>query len=90
MFVLLLQLKYLKGSFSEGINHILYSYNTRTASVVIEGKTAEISNNMYVQILIKYLSGDAFSWIKPSVPFVLLLILIFITSTVNSANHTYT
>ena len=80
MFVLLLQLKYLKGSISEGINHILYSYNTRTASVVIEGKTAEISNNMYVQILIKYLSGDAFSWIKPSVPFVLLLILIFITS----------
>lgn len=76
MFVLLLQLKYLKGSFSDGIHHILYSYNTRTASVVIEGKTAEISNNMYVQILIKYISGDAFSWIKSNVPFVFLLSLI--------------
>ena len=80
MFILLLQLKYLKGSLSEGIHHILYSYNTRTASVVIEGKTAEISNNIYLQILMKYVSGDAFSWIKPNVPFILLLILIFTTS----------
>ncbi|MQP51417.1 MULTISPECIES: hypothetical protein [unclassified Flavobacterium] len=77
VFILLWQLKQLKGSFSEGINHIIYSYNLRTSSVIIEGKTAEISNNMYVQILIKYLSGDIFSWIKPNVPFVLLLILIF-------------
>jgi hypothetical protein len=34
---------------------------------------------MYVQILIKYVSGDAFSWIKPNVPFVFLLSLIVVS-----------
>lgn len=80
MLILLIQLKQLKGSFSEGFNHIIYSYNTRTSSVVIEGKTAEFSSNMYVQILLKYLSGDLFSWIQPKVPFILLIFLIFSTS----------
>lgn len=80
MCLLIYQIKELKGSFSAGIEHIIYSYNLRTASVVIEGRTAEISNNMYVQILIKYLSGDVFSWLNFSVPFLLPLVLILIAS----------
>lgn len=77
MVLLIFQLKQLKGSFTDGIHHIVNSYNTRTASVIIEGKTAEISNNMYVQIIIKYLSGDLFSWLKFKIPFILPITLIF-------------
>ncbi|WP_035676657.1 hypothetical protein [Flavobacterium limnosediminis] len=80
MLVLIFQLKNLKGSYTEGIRHIVDSYNIRTAAVIIEGKTAAISNNMYVQIIIRYLSGDVFSWLKPNIPFILLIFLIFISS----------
>lgn len=80
MMLLIYQLKELLGSYTLGINHILYSYTTRTADVIIEGKTASLSNNMHVQIILKYLSGDVFSWLNISAPFVLIIALIGISN----------
>lgn len=78
MSLLIYQLTLLKGSFKEAFHHILFSYETRTADVAVTGKTAELVDNMYLQILLKYLAGDAFSWFPTKIPFIVLIIIIFL------------
>ncbi len=58
MFVLVLQMRSITGSFSDGINHILLSYSKRTTSDVIAGNKPAFS---YSGILEKYFGGDAFA-----------------------------
>lgn len=77
LLLLVFQIKQIKGSFSLGVQHVLDTFLRRTADVVIQGKTAEISSNQYIQILLKYINGNMFSWSNNKVPFLLMLLIIF-------------
>jgi len=75
---LIYQIASLKGSVTAGIHHILISYQIRTADVTVSGKVTELTDNMYLGVLIKYLSGDTFSWLPLKVPFLVPLVCFFI------------
>lgn len=87
MAFLIYQIGSLKGSLSAGIHHILFSYQTRTAAVTVSGKVTELTDNMYLGVLMKYLSGDVFSWFPVKVPFLVPLIIIFIAGILLFRKH---
>ncbi|MDR3272305.1 MAG: hypothetical protein LBT29_02315 [Flavobacteriaceae bacterium] len=92
--IIILQLKVLKGTFKAGLDHIIISYNKRTSDVVINDWTSSISNNEYIQLIIKYLAGDAFSWSEQKIRFCYIIFLVFLSSIVllflkNKKRETY-
>lgn len=57
MFILVLQLKELTGSFAEGIEHIILSYTKRTTKDITAG---DIPSFSYGEVLREYFGGNAF------------------------------
>lgn len=83
MLVLIFQFKLKTGSLQNGLNHILHSYNKRsTAEANIKPDwTTNISENEFVQVLLKYIAGNAFhfNFFQIHVYFIYIIIVISIT-----------
>ena len=87
MGLLVYQIASIKGSLTAGINHILLSYQTRTADITVSGKVTELTDNMYLGVLMKYLSGNAFSWLPAEIPFLAPIMLFFIAGILLFRTH---
>jgi hypothetical protein len=79
LLILVYQIQQQKGSFNAGIQHVLDTFLKRTSNVVIEGKTANLSSNSYIQIILKYLNGNMFSWSNIKIPFIVMVAIVFIS-----------
>ncbi|MFV0183306.1 hypothetical protein OBK25_01030 [Empedobacter falsenii] len=84
MLVLITQIAYLKGSFREGINHLIISFNKRTqindydSQKLSNDWSSHFSSNEYIQIVIKYLSGNVYNS-SIHIYFLYLFLIVFIS-----------